>query len=168
MVCQIQHFFANHINGIIKDNLGEPLPFASVYIKNSTYGVSSNAFGEYFLELKSGEYTIVYSFIGYETVEKKIILRDSPQEINVILHEDTQNLIELEVVSNTKNKALEIIKKAKEAKKNYKDIGYSCKQYAKNSIERRKFKIRKSDTINFSDLDTSRTISLRKIIYSSL
>ena len=78
LICQIQHFFANHINGVIKDNLGEPLPFASVYIKNSTYGVSSNAFGEYFLELKSGEYTVVYSFIGYESVEKKIILHDSP------------------------------------------------------------------------------------------
>ncbi|MEC8406963.1 MAG: DUF5686 family protein, partial [Bacteroidota bacterium] len=162
MICQIQHFFANHINGVIKDNLGEPLPFASVYIKNSTYGVSSNAFGEYFLELKSGEYTVVYSFIGYESVEKKIILHDSPQEINVILHENTKNLIEIEIVSNTRNKALEIIKKAKEAKKNYVDIGYSCKQYAKNSIERRKFKIRKRDTINFTDLDTSQTISFKK------
>ena len=138
------------------------MPFASVYIKNSTYGISSNAFGEYFLELKSGVYTVVYSFIGYESVEKKIILYDSPQEINVVLNENSKNLIELEVVSNTKNKALELIKKAKEAKKNYLDIGYSCKQYAKNSIERRKFKIRKSDTINFSDLDTSGTISFKK------
>ena len=162
LVCQIHHFYANHISGTIKDNFGEPLPFASVYIKNSTYGISSNAFGEYFLELKSGEYTVVYSFIGYESVEKKIILYDSPQEINVVLNENSKNLIELEVVSNTKNKALELIKKAKEAKKNYLDIGYSCKQYAKNSIERRKFKIRKSDTINFSDLDTSGTISFKK------
>ena len=123
LVCQIHHFYSNHISGTIKDNFGEPLPFASVYIKNSTYGISSNAFGEYFLELKSGEYTVVYSFIGYESVEKKIILYDSPQEINVILHEDTQNLIELEVVSNTKNKALEIIKKAKEARKTIKTLG---------------------------------------------
>ena len=66
----------------------------------------------------------------------------------MILHEDTKNLIELEVVSNTKNKALEIIKKAKEAKKNYKDIGYSCKQYAKIQLKGESLKLEKV-IINF-------------------
>ena len=47
--------FSNHINGVISNQNGEPLPFASVYIKNTTYGVSSNAFGEYFIELKNLE-----------------------------------------------------------------------------------------------------------------
>ena len=28
----------NHINGVISNKNGEPLPFASVYIKNTTYG----------------------------------------------------------------------------------------------------------------------------------
>ena len=46
--------FSNHINGVISNKNGEPLPFASIYIKNTTYGVSSNAFGEYFIELKPG------------------------------------------------------------------------------------------------------------------
>ena len=41
-----------------------------IYIKNTTYGVSSNAFGEYFIELKPGKYTIVYSYIGYQSKEK--------------------------------------------------------------------------------------------------
>ena len=62
--------FSNHINGVISNKNGEPLPFASVYIKNTTYGVSSNAFGEYFIELKPGTYTIVYSYIGYQSKEK--------------------------------------------------------------------------------------------------
>jgi len=44
--------FSNHISGVISDKNGEPLPFASIYIKNTTYGVSSNAFGEYFIELE--------------------------------------------------------------------------------------------------------------------
>ena len=106
--------FSNHISGTIKDNFGEPLPFASVYVKNTTYGVSSNAFGEYFLELKNGEHTIIFSFIGYESVEKKVILSGSPKVFNIVLNENAKDLIELEVVSNTKNKALEIIKKVAE------------------------------------------------------
>ena len=111
--------FSNHISGVISNQNGEPLPFASVYIKNTTYGVSSNAFGEYFIELKPGKYTIVYSYIGFQSKEKIITLNDVAQNINIILDENDQNLIEYEVVSNTKNKALEIIEKVKKNKKNY-------------------------------------------------
>ena len=68
--------FSNHISGVISNINGEPLPFASIYIKNSTYGVSSNAFGEYFIELDPGEYTIVYSYIGYDNYEKLLTLEN--------------------------------------------------------------------------------------------
>ena len=86
--------FSNHINGVISNENGEPLPFASVYIKNTTYSVSSNAFGEYFIELKPGKYTIVYSYIGFQSKEKIITLNDVAQNINIILDENDQNLIE--------------------------------------------------------------------------
>ena len=109
--------YSNHISGVISDIHGEPLPFASIYIKNTTYGVSSNAFGEYFIELEPGEYTIVYSYIGFNNYEKLLILKEDPIKFNVVLEENDQNLIEYEVVSNTKNKALEIIKKVKSEKK---------------------------------------------------
>jgi len=108
--------FSNHISGVISNQNGEPLPFASVYIKNTTYGVSSNAFGEYFIELKPGKYTIVYSYIGFKSKEKIITLNDVAQNINITLNENDQNLIEYEVVSNTKNKALKIIEEVKKEK----------------------------------------------------
>ena len=150
---------ANHISGIIRDLNGAPLPFASIYIKNTTYGVISNAFGEYFMELKDGQHTLVYSFIGYKTVEKKIEIKGKSKKLNVFLQEDTKKLIELEVVSNTKNKALDIIESAKNTKKKYDKKSFKCIQYSKNSIEKRQYKIRRKDTINIFDLDTSKTIN---------
>ena len=153
--------FSNHINGVISDKHGEPLPFASIYIKNTTYGVSSNAFGEYFIELKPGNYTIVYSYIGFKSDEKLIILQDIPQKINIILYENDQNLIEYEVVSNTKNKALEIIDKVKKVKNEYVRKSYSSKEYSKNTIEKRQFKLQRKDTIEVWQLDTSKTINLK-------
>jgi hypothetical protein len=153
--------FSNHINGVISDKYGEPLPFASIYIKNTTYGVSSNAFGEYFIELKPGNYTIVYSYIGFKSEEKLIILQDIPQKINIILYENDQNLIEYEVVSNTKNKALEIIDKVKKVKNDYVRKSYSSKEYSKNTIEKRQFKLQRKDTIEVWQLDTSKTINLK-------
>ena len=153
--------FSNHINGVISDKYGEPLPFASIYIKNTTYGVSSNAFGEYFIELKPGNYTIVYSYIGFKSDEKLIILQDIPQKINTILYKNDQNLIEYEVVSNTKNKALEIIDKVKKVKNDYVRKSYSSKEYSKNTIEKRQFKLQRKDTIEVWQLDTSKTINLK-------
>lgn len=48
----------------------EPLPFANVFIKGTTKGVTSNMDGVYSIEnIDPGTYTLVCSFIGYETVE---------------------------------------------------------------------------------------------------
>ena len=141
--------YCNHISGVISDSNGEPLPFASIYIKNTTYGVSSNAFGEYFIELDPGEYTIVYSYIGYDNYEKLLILKEKPIKFNVVLREKDQNLIEYEVVSNTKNKALEIIKKVKKVRKNYEYKNYSSNEYSKNTIEKRQYKLKRKDRISF-------------------
>ena len=153
--------FSNHISGIISDKNGEPLPFASIYIKNTTYGVSSNAFGEYFIELESGNYTIIFSYIGFENEEKSINLTEKPKIINVILTENDLGLIEYEVVSNTKNKALEIVEKAKKAKKKYVKKNFSCEEYSKNTIEKRQFKLQRKDTIELWQLDTSKSINFK-------
>lgn len=53
-----------------KDYNNEPLPFANVIIKDTATGTTSDFDGLYALEnLEVGTYTIVYSFVGYESVE---------------------------------------------------------------------------------------------------
>jgi hypothetical protein len=48
----------------------EPLPFANVLIKGTTTGTTSDIDGLYiFDELEPGTYTLVFSFVGYETQE---------------------------------------------------------------------------------------------------
>ena len=153
--------FCNHISGVISDSNGEPLPFASIYIKNSTYGVSSNAFGEYFIELEDGQYTIVYSYIGFQNFEKTIKLKDHSQKIDIQLLAKDQNLIEYEVVSNTKNKALEIINEVKKNKKKFIHRSNSSIEYLKNTIEKRQYKLKRKDTIEIWQLDTSEQINFK-------
>lgn len=153
--------FCNHISGVISDSNGEPLPFASIYIKNSTYGVSSNAFGEYFIELEDGQYTIVYSYIGFQNFEKTIKIKDHSQKIDIQLLAEDQNLIEYEVVSNTKNKALEIINEVKKNKKKFIHRSNSSIEYLKNTIEKRQYKLKRKDTIEIWQLDTSEQINFK-------
>ncbi|MBC3758140.1 carboxypeptidase-like regulatory domain-containing protein [Hyunsoonleella sp. SJ7] len=66
-------------NGAIKGNLSdfesnnEPLMFAKVSIKEQDVEVLTDENGAFkFENLKEGTYTLVYSFVGYETEEKQI------------------------------------------------------------------------------------------------
>jgi len=135
--------FGQYIKGTIKDKNGGPLPFASIYIKNSTTGASSNLKGEYFLENKPGTYIIVYSFVGYETVEKEVIFtKHKHQEVNINLIESSTSLNAVEVVANTKDRAKEIMKQVRDKRKFYLSQiqNFSCDTYLKTSLEKERKK----------------------------
>ena len=53
---------------------GEALPFANVYIKNTQIGTTSDLDGNYIFSIVEGTYTLVFSFIGYETIEIENII----------------------------------------------------------------------------------------------
>lgn len=54
--------FATGVRGIIKADNGEPLPFATIYIKELGTGTTSNAQGFYEIALPEGTYTLSYQF----------------------------------------------------------------------------------------------------------
>ena len=58
-----------------KESNNEPLPFANVLIKGTTNGTSTDIDGKYILKLKPGTYTVVFSFLGYKTVEKSFSIK---------------------------------------------------------------------------------------------
>ncbi len=73
-----------NLSGIVKGN-NEPLAGASVILKNSMYGISTTSNGTFtFKNLKTGNYVLKVSFIGYETLEMELNLK-SDQQITVEL-----------------------------------------------------------------------------------
>ncbi|MBG15638.1 MAG: hypothetical protein CL853_04725 [Crocinitomicaceae bacterium] len=128
--------YCSYIKGKVVDENNEPLPFATVYIHNTTYGVTTNTLGDYFIELKPGNYDITYSFIGYQSVIHNVELSNKPITIDVKLQSSSTQLNELEIYSNTKNKAKEVMANVrKNRKKHLNSIhSYSCSTYLKNSL----------------------------------
>ena len=60
------------IVGVLSDKEanGEPLPFATVQLKNTTQGGTTDFDGLYKIDnVETGTYTLVFSFVGYETLE---------------------------------------------------------------------------------------------------
>lgn len=76
------------ISGYVTDlNTGETLIGANVYVQgDSGRGAATNVYGFYSLTLPAGEYTIVYSYLGYSDQRKTIRLQ-SDQTIEVKLSE---------------------------------------------------------------------------------
>ena len=63
------------LSGYVKDNeTGEYLIGATVHLKESLKGVSTNQYGFYSLTIEEGNYTVDYSFIGLKTQQKSIKL----------------------------------------------------------------------------------------------
>jgi len=71
------------IQGTVKDTKGEPVEYATVFIKNSRLSTQSDQNGNYSFRVRSGTQTLCVQFLGYETYEKEIDIK--PQE-KVIIH----------------------------------------------------------------------------------
>lgn len=64
-----------NITGTITNEQGETLPGAAVYITELSNGTAADANGNYQIDrLKKGSYHLVFSFIGYKTTEKTVLL----------------------------------------------------------------------------------------------
>ena len=63
---------AKTISGTVKDERGEPLPGVSVLIKGTVNGVSTDAEGNFKLNVPAGFDKLLFSFVGMETQEVRI------------------------------------------------------------------------------------------------
>lgn len=88
------------IKGYVKDSItGEDLLGASVLVKGTQTGIITNSYGFYSLSLTEGEYEIIYSYLGYKKLSKKISL-SSDITSNIRLTPDALQLNELVIVAN--------------------------------------------------------------------
>jgi hypothetical protein len=86
-------FAQTKISGKISDAKGNPLPGANVFLKNSYDGTSSDANGNYtFQTSDNGETILAVSLIGFETLEKKVILVGQELKMDFTLKEKANEL----------------------------------------------------------------------------
>lgn len=83
------------IAGKVVDTNGESLPGVSVMEKGTSNGVTTDAEGNYSISLKSGDVTLVFSFVGMRSQEVAVAGR---KVINVTLQSDMSELDEIVVV----------------------------------------------------------------------
>ncbi len=96
--------FSQHktmISGKVLSTEKTTVDFATVYLKGTNYGGTTNEEGIYHLQAPAGEYTLVVSAIGYKTVEKPVkLMRGELTKMNVVISPQATELDEVVVVSN--------------------------------------------------------------------
>lgn len=104
--------FAGGIKGTIYDEAGDLLPFATIYVKELETGTSTNSDAFYEIKLSPGEYTIIYQYVGYESVTKVVTVGADFATIDVVLKTQTMVLQDVKVYAGKEDPAYTIMRKA--------------------------------------------------------
>lgn len=123
------------IQGVVTDNNNTPLPFVNVYLEGGYQGTTTNADGQYLLDLdlsKIDKETLVFQFLGYTTQKIPIEKRTTALDLNIVMIPATTSLDEV-IVEAGVNPANRILRATIDArKKNLDRLGeYTANFYSR-------------------------------------
>lgn len=91
------------VSGKINDESGTPMPGVNIVVKNTTTGTTTDTDGRYSLQVADAKQVLVFSFIGYATVEETV---NDRTQIDVTMTPSLTSLGEIVVVGyGTQRKA---------------------------------------------------------------
>ncbi|WP_212004175.1 DUF5686 family protein [Chitinophaga sp. HK235] len=124
------------VKGLVTDDKNTPLPFATVLIKGTTIGTTTNAAGQYQLDIAPGSYTLVCQYIGYRKTETTINVDATTQTINFTLLPVNLQIREVVVKAGGEDPAYAIIRAAIKKRAFYQQQvrEYTCMSYIKGTI----------------------------------
>lgn len=99
------------VRGFVYDSgTGEPLPFCNVYLENTTLGTATDIDGIYSInKIDEGDYNLMCTFIGYDTLRTAISLRKGQLlNQNLLLSESSQLLDEVQISASKQEAKTEV------------------------------------------------------------
>lgn len=98
LVCCSMHITAQQasINGLVKSD-EQPLAFASIGIKGTAIGTTTNENGAFSIQMPFGKYELVVSMLGYMPQTRTVHLTSQPLNLTFILLPEPKQLAEVTV-----------------------------------------------------------------------
>ena len=164
----ISSFFAHSqskVSGQVKDEFGDPIAYANVFFKDSNDGTITNENGRFYLETFETHSFVVFSFVGYKTLEIELTEKNN-FKMDVVLEEESASLEEVVIFSGKQSKknnpAIDILRKIWE---NRRANGVrKFKQYTYDKYEKLEFDLNTID----SGLINSRTFRGMEFIFDQV
>lgn len=104
--------FSQTLSGVISDENGAPIPYATIFVKELSMGTTSNSQGAYQLNLSKGEYAIQFRSIGFKQTMLNVLMDTLNVERNVVLPAQTYQLHEVRVYNSKEDQAYPIMRRA--------------------------------------------------------
>ncbi|WP_194777305.1 carboxypeptidase-like regulatory domain-containing protein [Pararhodonellum marinum] len=82
---------------VLDDDTGEPVPYSTIFLNNTTFGVSADVEGNFSLKIPKGNYEVVVRNLGYELVVINIRTEELKPFYEIRLISDTRQLSEIKV-----------------------------------------------------------------------
>ncbi|VBB43332.1 conserved exported hypothetical protein [uncultured Paludibacter sp.] len=101
---------AQTLRGKVLDTKNNPVPNATIYIKENTSGIMADENGIFKTSLQAGEYTIQFRSVGYETLTKKVTVPIQGAEIQANMREKPIQLNEVIVNPAKEDPAYQIMR----------------------------------------------------------
>jgi len=98
--------FSQTITGIVMDSdYNEPLPFANVSVKGTKNGATTDIDGKFEIKVAPGTYTVIFSFIGYTTIQlSEVIVKSNKETFLQVTLKPESNQLEAVVITTTSKK----------------------------------------------------------------
>lgn len=152
LTCQL----SAQLMGRIIDENNEPLGHVTIFVPSTGQGTVTNNDGYYSLDVDQGRRVVIFQFLGYKTVEKKINMGAS-QELDVQMGVQALELEVVEIYDGKENPAYTIMRKAiAKASWHRKQIDhYTAKVYIKGAGRLKKAPLLLRRTIEKEGIDST-------------
>ena len=131
---------AQVLKGIITDSERNPVSFATVFVKESSFGTSANEEGAFELRLTEGTYTFIFQCMGYQTVTKTVKVLPTNEPITIVLPAMVYSLKEVVVSDGGEDPAYRIMRRVIRKAPLYAGMvkSYNADVYIRGSLNIRK------------------------------
>ena len=100
------------LRGTVKSASGDVLPYAAVIVKGTPLGTITNAEGRYEIALAPGSYTVVFQFLGFQSVQKPVEVSTGFATLDASLAEQALQLAEVQTKAGNEDPAYTIMRRA--------------------------------------------------------
>ena len=121
---------------VLDASSNEPLSFTNIRVDGTALGTASNKNGEYELKVSPGKYTLIASYIGYNSDTLSISVSQSISNLNFHLQQTNISLPEITITPG-EDPAINIIRKAikRKEERNEKLFSYEFEAYTKGILK---------------------------------
>lgn len=103
--------YSQNLEGTVTNKDGQPIPYATIFIKELSLGTTTNEDGEFNLDLPNGNYTAYFRSLGYVPQYRTLTIPNQEKVLPIVLEEQIIQINQIDIKGNGEDPAYPIMRK---------------------------------------------------------